>query len=224
LSDKVQAALKAWKAHWLEASLLALLALGLFLVDYFSKDYVFNQYLSEYVDHGYVSLKTAVPYLFDVTLEFNTGAAWSIGSGYTALLALISLAMGIVILVGTVLYFPKLPHFARVALALCLAGDVGNLVDRMGKWANTPKYSRGVIDFIVFDFWKSFPVFNIADSCLVIGIAILIVGYLVVLIQQNLKAKAAKKAAPAVDDSASLKEKLSQRKSADDTDDSSKKV
>lgn len=72
------------------------------------------------------------------------------------------------------------------ALALMLAGCVGNLIDRifytqeyLSKYA-TGVETYGVVDFIAFDFGSySFPRFNIADSCLVIGVIILI-AYLIV--------------------------------------------
>jgi lipoprotein signal peptidase len=73
----------------------------------------------------------------------------------------------------------KLPTFAKVALSLMIAGCFGNLVDRIGYWGQFGIYKKGVIDFIHFSFWDTFPVFNLADSYLVVGIAVLAVGYII---------------------------------------------
>lgn len=77
----------------------------------------------------------------------------------------------------------------RVAIMLILAGAFGNFIDRMfyGVWFQDGELFHGrVVDFIMFDipdihigdiFYSHFPVFNIADSCVTIGIAILLLNY-----------------------------------------------
>lgn len=77
----------------------------------------------------------------------------------------------------------------RVAVMLILAGAFGNFIDRMfyGVWFQDGELFHGrVVDFIMFDipdihigdiFYSHFPVFNIADSCVTIGIAILLLNY-----------------------------------------------
>jgi signal peptidase II len=56
-----------------------------------------------------------------------------------------------------------------VGLGLVLAGAVGNLTDRM---IRGPRFSGEVVDFIDLHVW---PVFNLADSAIVVGAAILLV-------------------------------------------------
>jgi lipoprotein signal peptidase len=65
-----------------------------------------------------------------------------------------------------------------VALGLILGGTLGNLYDRI--------VFGGVRDFLCF-YWFEFPVFNVADSCLVVGASLLL-----------LQAFFAKKAGPPV--------------------------
>jgi signal peptidase II len=63
-----------------------------------------------------------------------------------------------------------------VVLALCLAGALGNAIDRTFYWEPVVGFS-GVVDFLSFRLFGfyDFAVFNIADSCLVIGVLMLLV-------------------------------------------------
>jgi signal peptidase II len=106
-----------------------------------------------------------------LVLTRNTGAAFSFGQGYTIVLTLIAL-----VVVGVIIRFARrLGSTAwAVSLGLILGGATGNLIDRLFR---TPGPFRGaVIDFIsVFDDSGGvFPVFNVADSALVIGVLLAI--------------------------------------------------
>ena len=58
------------------------------------------------------------------------------------------------------------------AMTLVLSGGVGNMIDRI--------FRNGiVVDFLQFDFWQSFPVFNVADCAVVIGGGLLILYFLI---------------------------------------------
>lgn len=133
---------------------------------------------------------TAIPYIFDFVLIFNNGAAWNFLADQKWLLCMISLVMGVALLCVYLFMFKKLPTFLKVSLSMMVAGSFGNLVDRIGYWAQLGIYKHGVIDFLHFSFWSSFPVFNLADSYLVVGIAILIVGYIVLSIKDTKVSKA----------------------------------
>lgn len=95
----------------------------------------------------------------------NTGAAFGILKDQTGFLILTTL----VGLAAIYLYYryPPFDHFAApIAIGMMLGGAVGNLVDRV-------RLGR-VTDFIDLSFWPSF---NVADSSITIGIAVLILGY-----------------------------------------------
>ncbi len=104
-----------------------------------------------------------------LVLTRNTGAAFSLGQGYTVVLTLVA-----VVVIAVIIRFSRrlgsVPW--AVVLGLILGGATGNLVDRLFR---APGPMRGaVIDFIsVFDdsggVW---PVFNLADSALVVGVGI----------------------------------------------------
>lgn len=101
----------------------------------------------------------------------NSGAAFGLFSSNTAFLIIIS------IIIITILLFidSRLQITSKVysiGLGLILAGGLGNFIDRIGLG-----YVR---DFIMFDFWRSFPIFNFADCCIVIGV-VLVCVYLLFL-------------------------------------------
>ncbi len=110
---------------------------------------------------------------FAITLVFNKGAAWGIGDSYTIILALISLVAGLV-----AIWYAGKNDFSKkklysISLCLIVAGAFGNLIDRT---LTVFKVLDGVIDFLSFNFGSyEFPVFNVADMCLVIGVILLVI-------------------------------------------------
>lgn len=202
--------------RWVEFIILSAIAVVLFLVDLFSKQFVYHKYYSAYLQNPYFSV-TAIPYLFNVTLAFNKGAAWSVGYGMVGLFSMISLIAGLALIFFFLYSFSKVSGYIRVCLALAIAGDFGNLVDRFGCWMQKGIYKEGVVDFITFDFMKNFPTFNLADSYLVIAIFIAIIGMIVTLIQTSLSNR--KDETEEVSDSGiSFDEKLSRKQNESDKD------
>ena len=108
-----------------------------------------------------------LPHLLDLTYVQNTGAAFSFlaGADLTWLLALVSL--GATIAIAVLLwkdFFPGL--WGRLSLSLILAGAAGNLIDRAFLGFVTDMFQTTFMDF---------PVFNVADICVVCGGALMIV-------------------------------------------------
>ncbi|MGL4609305.1 MAG: signal peptidase II [Trueperaceae bacterium] len=105
---------------------------------------------------------------FYFTYVQNTGAAFGMFQNGTLALGILSAVVSFAILIYLIMQGSTMPVLQRYALASILAGAVGNMIDR---------FRLGyVIDFIHFNVpGFSFPVFNVADSCVVIG-AILLVG------------------------------------------------
>ncbi len=104
-----------------------------------------------------------------MSLTRNTGAAFSMASGYTALLTLIS-AVVVIVIIRFASRLRSVPW--GVSLGLILGGALGNLIDRLFR---APGPMRGaVIDFLsLFDpHGGVWPIFNIADSALVIGVCL----------------------------------------------------
>lgn len=98
------------------------------------------------------------------TLTYNTGTLWSLFAGPQSNVIFIGISIIILAAVGYTFY--KEPQH-RVLLALIFVGGLGNLIDRI--------LFGGVIDFINLG-W--FPIFNIADSLLSIGVILLLLQLL----------------------------------------------
>ena len=96
----------------------------------------------------------------------NSGAAFSMATGYTWILALV--AIGVVVVI--IRMAPRLRSTPwAISLGLVLGGAIGNLIDRLFR---APGFLQGhVVDFVsVFGpNAEYFPVFNVADSAITIG-------------------------------------------------------
>lgn len=108
---------------------------------------------------------TIIPGFFDLHYLRNTGAAWSMLDGKRWFFIILGCIVTLVLLY----YFlrEEKPWYS-LGIALMLAGTVGNLYDRM-----VLGYVRDMLAFNLFGY--HFPVFNVADSALVIGVLILVV-------------------------------------------------
>ena len=116
----------------------------------------------------------------------------SIGAGQTG--RIIFIIISFVLGGGLIAYYAyathknKLNTVMKVSLALMISGAMGNLIDRTFYWKETVGFS-GVIDWISVWFGSySFPIFNLADSALVVGVIILLVYVIVESIQDAIKA------------------------------------
>jgi signal peptidase II len=128
-----------------------------------------SKHLAEY----YLAYHVPVPVMpsFNLTLSYNTGAAFSFLSEAGGWQRWFFIVLALIVSGVILAWLRKLPaqdKWVAVALALVLGGALGNVIDRMliGK----------VIDFIqvYYQQW-SFPIFNIADSAITIGVAILLI-------------------------------------------------
>ncbi|MBI3647844.1 MAG: signal peptidase II [Actinobacteria bacterium] len=102
--------------------------------------------------------------VLDLRFTTNSGGAFSIGQRAPWLFAAASLAVAIAIAVTANRHTSLM---TAAALGLVMGGALGNLTDRVVRGAGV---SGHVIDFIDFHVW---PVFNAADSAIVIGAAVL---------------------------------------------------
>ena len=110
---------------------------------------------------------TIIPRFFYINPVNNYGAAWSVFSNKTIFLILASLII-LIILLRYQSYF-KMNLRNKIAFGLLYGGLLGNLLDRV-----IFGYVRDFLDFIIFNY--DYPVFNIADASLVIGMILLIIA------------------------------------------------
>jgi len=103
---------------------------------------------------------------FTFTYTTNTGVAFGLFKDLGPLFV----GVAVIVIAAIVVYQQQVPDDAwlvRLALGLQLGGAAGNLLDRLRL--------GHVVDFIHFHFW---PVFNVADSSIVIGVALLAITML----------------------------------------------
>jgi len=141
---------------WARLILPVAAALALF-GDQISKHIIINT-LQRYEEWAPIP---SLQWLFAITYTTNTGAAFGLfpdGSLFFVIVA-------VVVVVAILVYHRQIAAqqwLLRLGLGLQLGGALGNLLDRL---------TRGyVVDFIYFKFW---PVFNVADSCIVLGVALM---------------------------------------------------
>jgi signal peptidase II len=94
----------------------------------------------------------------------NTGAAFGMFQGYGGIFTVLA----IIVAAGIIYYFPRLSRedwLIRLAMGLMLGGAIGNLIDRVTIGTVTDFISVG-----------SFAVFNVADSCITVGVGLLLLG------------------------------------------------
>ena len=154
----------------------------LFIIDIVTKWVVFNHFGVEAMVDGRRSDTGAIPVINGFCYiggSINNGAAFSMLAGNRILLLLISLVMTGLFIAYYVSQYKKLETAYKVGLALMISGAFGNLIDRAFYWPSITGFD-GVIDWIIFKFgsWE-FAMFNIADSCLVIGIIVVVIKMIV---------------------------------------------
>jgi signal peptidase II len=105
-------------------------------------------------------------------LTYNSGAAFSMGTGITPFLeaAVVALIVGLIAFSGRASRSASVP--VSVALGMLLGGALSNLGDRL--FRHLPVHG-GVVDFIRAVGW--WPVFNVADACIVVGVILLLLTW-----------------------------------------------
>ena len=98
-------------------------------------------------------------------LVYNSGVAFSIGTGNTVLVTVVEM----LVILGIILYTRTIKATGvAVGFGLVIGGALGNIGDRLFR-----DNGGSVIDFIHTGFW---PTFNLADSAVVIGIVVILLA------------------------------------------------
>ncbi|QBE60765.1 signal peptidase II [Limosilactobacillus fermentum] len=132
--------------------IVALVGLGQFVKYWVSANIALG------TSHGFI------PGLMNLTNLHNDGAAWSILEGQQWFFYLITLAA--VVVLAYLMRQWRTNRWKMIALSLIMAGALGNFIDRV--------HQHYVVD--MFELLPiNFPVFNVADSCLTVGVIALII-------------------------------------------------
>jgi signal peptidase II len=129
---------------------------------------------------------TVIENYWDWRLSMNTGSAFGLFSGTGSAGRILLSIIGVLAVIGMVWMLRKARPDQRVlhwALAFVAGGAVGNLIDRI--------YFGVVTDFILWHYHKKeWPVFNIADVVLVVGVGLMFID----IQKESKREKALKKA------------------------------
>ena len=118
---------------------------------------------SKYLTVQNISLgetKEFIPGFLSLTHLRNTGAAWSLLEGKMIVFYVITVIVSVVIIYLLIKNYKKSIWYS-VGLSFVLAGAIGNFIDRVRLGY--------VVDMLQTDF-MNFPIFNVADSTLVVGV------------------------------------------------------
>lgn len=120
---------------------------------------------------------TVIPNFLNITSHRNTGAAWGILSGKMSFFFLVTVVV-LALLVFFYIKEAKGNYWMQIAISLLFAGALGNFIDRL--------LHGEVVDFVDTNiFGYDFPIFNVADSSLTVGVILV----LIILLFDNKKQK-----------------------------------
>lgn len=151
----------------------ALLVIVVIAFDLISKHYAFMN-LPTFTDNT----AEFIPGFMNFVLVKNYGASFGIFSGKTNLLIAFTIISIILLMFIWIFGMRSSTPVIKISILFILAGGIGNLVDRIAFG-----YVRDFMHFTFFDF----PVFNVADSFVVIGTFMMIIYLIVSLIQSFIK-------------------------------------
>ena len=130
---------------------------------------IFFDQISKYIVIQNLKLGESVPNsgIFRFTHAQNTGTAFSLFQNQTDILTIVSF-VAIVLIIFIYLSIEKPSNYIYLSYGLLFGGAFGNLIDRVRLGY--------VTDFFDVGFW---PIFNIADSAITIGIILMLFNYLI---------------------------------------------
>ena len=103
-----------------------------------------------------------------LNLSYNTGMAFSAGQDWGPVIGVVAM----LVVVGLLLSMRRQPgRLTDIAVGLIIGGAIGNIIDRLFRQDGWLR--GGVVDFVDFQ-W--FPIFNVADSAITVGGALLVLG------------------------------------------------
>ena len=130
---------------------------------------IFDQLTKYIVVQEFAAIGDTLPLwegVFHLTYVINTGAAFSVFSGQVEILRWVSLIVSLLLIIF-VWYTPRITLIEQLGYGFILAGAIGNGIDRF--------LFGYVVDFLDFRL-INFPVFNLADISINIGVILLLIA------------------------------------------------
>lgn len=168
------------------------IAVVLFVVDIVTKQVIVSYFATH--DEPIVLIPSTNPEkpFLQINYVINTAAAFGFDIGSELVNRIVYCVIAGLALIGIIVFFvwknAKIKPFVKVTLLLIATGALGNLIDRIfysPEFLHSP--NNGVVDWIDFCGIWAF-VFNIADSCVVVG-AIMMIVWLIIDEVKEVKAK-----------------------------------
>jgi len=122
---------------------------------------------------------TIIDRVLNLTYTENTGGAFGIGTNSTIMFVLVNIIVITLITKFILTKKNEISNYILIGLGLILSGGIGNLIDRI--------FRGFVIDYIDFNPLIKYPVFNIADVCVVIGCLIIGINLVINIIKERKK-------------------------------------
>jgi signal peptidase II len=122
-----------------------------------------------------IMVHPALRNIFDLTYTTNTGVAFGMFKEIGPVVSVLA-----ILVVAIIIYYnnqlSERDVWLRVALGMQMGGAIGNnLIDRL--------FLGSVVDFLHIHYW---PIFNVADSCITVGVVIIVVLMIREIVQEKL--------------------------------------
>ncbi len=131
------------------------------------------------VNNLYKSSITILEGILNFTYVENTGGAYGIGNDSIVMFIIVNVVVITLITKFILSKKNEISIYILISLGLILAGGIGNLIDRL--------FRGFVVDYIDFNSLIKYPVFNIADICVVIGCIAIVINLIINIIKDRKK-------------------------------------
>ena len=145
---------------------LIIIFLIIVLIDQITKFYIasnFELYQSIEIIRGF----------FNITYIRNSGVAFGMFSNLKgSFIQIVFIAIYIIAIISILILYRETHGYSHIALSLIFSGAIGNLIDRI--------FRGEVVDFMDFH-WQNYhwPAFNVADSCISVGVGLLMITIII---------------------------------------------
>ena len=145
---------------------LIIIFLIIVLIDQVTKFYIasnFELYQSIEIIRGF----------FNITYIRNSGVAFGMFSNLKgSFIQIVFIAIYIIAIISILILYRETHGYSHIALSLIFSGAIGNLIDRI--------FRGEVVDFMDFH-WQNYhwPAFNVADSCITVGVGLLMISIII---------------------------------------------